>query len=350
LITFVVDDENTTSMPVIKKNVSLKPYNTFGVDVSASYFVKANTLEKILYAINFASYNQLPIFIIGGGSNMLLTKNLNGVMVNPFIQGLTLTEETDSNAILKVGAGMTWDALVNIAVDHGWGGIENLSNIPGSVGAAPIQNIGAYGVEAKDAIFKVEAIEIKTRKSLEFSNSECRFGYRDSIFKQELKGKVIVTHVWFKLSKKPEYQLAYGNLKEEVEKLGGVSLKNIRQAVINIRSAKLPDPAVIGNAGSFFKNPVVEDVPFQKIQQDYPDVPHFSVSESHVKIPAGWLIEQCGWKGKRVGSCGVHDKQALVLVNYGGATGEEILTLARSIQQSVYDRFHINLDMEVNIC
>jgi UDP-N-acetylmuramate dehydrogenase len=349
LFTFVVDDENTMSMPVIKKNVSLKPYNTFGIDVSVSYFVKANTLEKIFYAINFASYNQLPISIIGGGSNVLLTKDINGVVVNPFIQGLILTEETNSDAVVRVGAGMPWDSLVSLAVDHGWGGLENLSKIPGSVGAAPIQNIGAYGVEAKDTIIKVEAIDIKTRKPIELSSSECRFGYRDSIFKQELRGKVVVTYVWFKLTKKPEYQLAYGNLKEEVAKLGEVSLKNIRQTVINIRSNKLPDPATIGNAGSFFKNPVVDVALLQKIQQDYPDVPHFSVSETQVKIPAGWLIEQCGWKGKRLGSCGVHDRQALVLVNYGGATGEEILTLARSIQQSVYERFNINLDMEVNV-
>jgi len=336
-------------MFVIKKNISLKRYNTFGIDVSANYYAKSNTVEKVLYAINFASYNKVPIYVIGGGSNILLTKNFDGVIINPAIQGISLMEDMANEVVLRVGAGVDWDSFVNYCVEKGLGGVENLSNIPGNVGAAPIQNIGAYGVEAKDTIVKVEGIQIDSRKTIEINNSECRFGYRDSIFKQELKNKVIVTYVWFKLSKTPTLQTNYGNLDEEVKKLGELTLKSLRQAVINIRTAKLPDPKIIGNAGSFFKNPVIEVDLFNKIKEKYPNVSAFNVSESFVKVPAGWLIEQCGWKGKRVGNCGVHEKQALVLVNYGEATGLEILNHAATIQESVFKEFAIKLEMEVNV-
>lgn len=336
-------------MFVIKKNISLKRYNTFGIDVETSYYAKANTVEKVLYAINFASYNRIPIYVLGGGSNILLTQNFDGVIINPAIQGITLAEDRPDEVVLRAGAGVCWDSFVDFCVERGFYGVENLSNIPGNVGAAPIQNIGAYGVEAKDSIVKVEAIQIDARKSFELTNAECRFGYRDSIFKQELKGKSIVTYVWFKLAKSAELQVGYGNLEDELTRLGDRSLKSVRQAVINIRTAKLPDPAVEGNAGSFFKNPVIGRELFNSISQKHPNAPSYSISDDSVKIPAGWLIEQCGWKGKRVGHCGVHANQALVLVNYGQATGAEILNLAKSIQDSVRSEFNITLDMEVNV-
>lgn len=336
-------------MFVIKKDISLKPYNTFGIDVSTSYYAKANTVEKILYAINFASYNKLPVFIIGGGSNVLLTKNLDGVVISPVIQGIQLHQDDENDMVFRVGAGVVWDKFVEFAVNNNLGGVENLSHIPGLVGAAPIQNIGAYGVEAKDTIVKVEAIELATRKPVELNASECEFGYRDSIFKRQQKGKLVITHVWFKLSKSPQFVLEYGNLADEVSKIGEVSLQNVRKAVISIRTQKLPDPAEIGNAGSFFKNPVVTVSHYQTLKQSYPDIPSFPLSDEFVKIPAGWLIEKAGWKGKRIGSCGVHDKQALVLVNHGGATGSDILELAAGIQQSIKELFGIELEREVNV-
>jgi len=336
-------------MFVIKKDISLKPYNTFGIDITAKYYAKANTVEKILYAINFASYNKLPIFVLGGGSNILFTKNFEGVVINPAIQGVQLQSDEENSIVFRVGAGVIWDKLVDFAIQNSLGGIENLSHIPGLVGASPIQNIGAYGVEAKDTIVKVEAIDISSRKLVEFNNSECRFGYRDSIFKQELKGKVIVTYVWFRLLKNPNFVLNYGNLAEEVQKFGEVTLQNVRNAVISIRKSKLPDPAELGNAGSFFKNPVVDADKYNSLKSEYPDLNGFQVSDDFYKVPAGWLIEKAGWKGKRIGNCGVHHKQALVLVNYGGATGNEILGLASSIQQSVRERFGIELEREVNV-
>ncbi|MGD9977539.1 MAG: UDP-N-acetylmuramate dehydrogenase [Bacteroidales bacterium] len=336
-------------MFVIKKNISLKSYNTFGIDVSTLYYAKANTVEKILYTINFASYNKVPIYVLGGGSNVLLTKNYEGVIINPSIQGITIVEDMANETILRVGGGVNWDSFVGYCVDKGFCGVENLSYIPGNVGAAPIQNIGAYGVEAKDSIFKVEGIQVDNRKAVEFNNSECQFDYRDSIFKQELKGKVIITHVWFKLTKQPALKTSYGNLEEELDRLGDKSTKSVRRAVISIRTAKLPDPAILGNAGSFFKNPVIGADIFENIKIKYPNAPSYFISENLVKVPAGWLIEQCGWKGKKVGSCGVHANQSLVLVNHGGASGEEILSLAKSIQHSVFQEFNISLSMEVNV-
>lgn len=336
-------------MFVIKKDISLKPFNTFGIDVTASYFAKANTVEKILYAINFASYNKLPFYVLGGGSNILFTRNIEGVVINPAIQGVQLQSDDEQYYVFRVGAGVVWDKLVEFAAENNLGGIENLSHIPGLVGASPIQNIGAYGVEAKDSIVKVEAIDVATRKPVEFNSSECHFGYRDSIFKRELKGKVIITHVWFRLSKKPTFALSYGSLADEVAKLGEVTVQNVRKAVINIRKSKLPDPSELSNAGSFFKNPVVAVDKYNALKSQHADLSGFQVSEGLYKIPAGWLIEKAGWKGKQVGRCGVHHKQALVLVNLGGATGTEILHLAAAIQQSIWDQFGIELEREVNV-
>lgn len=336
-------------MMQIKKDYQLKSLNTFGIEAEAQYLAIANTIEKISFALNFASYNQVPILVLGGGSNTLFTKDFNGVVIQPIIPGIQVIEDMEDFMLIRVGAGVNWDDLVEWAVDKGVGGIENLSLIPGSVGATPIQNIGAYGIEVKDTIVKVEGMYLESKKTFELLNTECQFGYRDSIFKKELKGKVIITYVWFKLNKRYELITHYGNLEEEISQLGEKNLKTVREAVINIRRRKLPDPAVLGNAGSFFKNPVVSISKFNSIREKIGTVPSYPLSEEFIKIPAGWLIEQCGWKGKKIGNCGVHKDQALVIVNYGGASGTEVYNFARQIKESVSQQFDINLEMEVNI-
>jgi UDP-N-acetylmuramate dehydrogenase len=332
----------------IKKDTPLKSWNTFGLDATTRFFVEASTIDKISFSLNYASYYSLPILILGGGSNTLFTKNYNGIIIHPTIQGFEVAEDTPEYTIIKVGAGVNWDSLVEWCVYRGLGGLENLSFIPGNVGASPIQNIGAYGVEAKDTITAVEGLNIFTKKVVTFTNAECQFDYRSSIFKSEQKHKVIITHVFFKLSKKPTLVTHYGNIEEE---LGGSekTISSIRQAVINIRKRKLPDPAELGNAGSFFKNPIVPITVFEAIKKKYEKVPSYPVSDEVVKIPAGWLIEQCGWKGKQVGNCGAHKDQALVIVNYGNATGVEIFNFAKQIQKSVIDEFGVSLEMEVNV-
>lgn len=333
----------------IKKDYPLKSRNTFGLTANSRFFVEASIADKISFSLNYASYYSLPVLILGGGSNILFTKDFEGLIIHPTIQGIDVVEDAPQTITVRIGAGINWDSLVEWSVSRGYGGLENLSFIPGNVGACPIQNIGAYGVEAKDTIVKVEGINIITKKTVEFTNAECLFDYRYSIFKGELRHRVIITHVYFKLSKTPNLITHYGNLDEEIEKLGEKSIKTVREAVINIRKRKLPDPVEMGNAGSFFKNPVVKTSVFESIQSKFEKVPSFPASENHVKIPAGWLIEQCGWKGKQVGNCGVHKDQALVLVNYGNATGTEILNLAHQIQKTVKDKFAVELEMEVNI-
>lgn len=333
----------------IKKEYTLKIRNTFGLDVNTRFFVEASTTDKISFSLNYASYYDLPILILGGGSNTLFTKNYNGLIIHPTIQGIEVVVDEPNNVIIRVGAGVNWDTLVEWCVSKGFGGLENLSWIPGDVGASPIQNIGAYGVEAKDSITKVEGLNIITKKSVEFSNVDCQFDYRYSIFKGELKHKVVITYVYFKLSKNPTLITHYGNIEEEIAKFGEKSIRTVREAIINIRKRKLPDPTEIGNAGSFFKNPVVKASVFEELKSKFEKVPSYPAAEDNVKIPAGWLIEQCGWKGKQVGNCGVHKDQALVLVNFGNATGDEILNLAKQIQKSVLDQFGITLEMEVNV-
>ncbi len=333
----------------IKKDYPLKSKNTFGLDIKSRFFVEASIADKISFSLNYASYNELPIMILGGGSNVLFTKDYEGLIIRPTIQGIEVTEDAPETVTIRVGAGVNWDNLVEWSVSRGLGGLENLSYIPGDVGASPIQNIGAYGVEAKDTIVKVEALNIISKKMVELTNAECQFDYRNSIFKGELRHRVVVTHVHFKLSKKPTLITHYGNLDEEIEKLGERTIQTVRNAVIKIRKQKLPEPTEIGNAGSFFKNPLVKTSVFETLKSKYDKVPSFPASENHVKIPAGWLIEQCGWKGKKVGNCGVHQNQALVLVNYGEAKGSEILNLAHQIQKSVTDQFGIELELEVNI-
>lgn len=333
----------------LKEDYSLKNCNTFGIDVNTRFFSTCSCIDDIKQSINIQKKSGLPLMILGGGSNVLFTGDFLGMVIKPALKGIEIVHENSREVQLKVGAGEDWDEFVGYCVQKGWGGVENLSLIPGNVGTSPIQNIGAYGVEVKDVITGVETLEIETYQIHHFKNAECRFGYRDSIFKRELKGKHIITHVYFKLNKAPEYILDYGNLKDELSKFDEINLQNIRQAVIDIRNAKLPKPEETGNAGSFFKNPVVEITIAERIKQKYPEMPSYSMGNELIKIPAGWLIEKAGWKGKKVGNVGVHKKQALVLINLGHATGQEVVQFAQNIQQSVLELFGIELEMEVNV-
>lgn len=333
----------------ILSNHSLKDLNTFGFDVTAEYYIEVKSVEEVKGALQWINAQELKYIVLGGGSNLLFTGNFIGVVLKPNIMGIEHVDEDDEHVTLRVGAGVDWDELVAYTVEKGLGGLENLSIIPGNVGASPIQNIGAYGVEAKDTIELVEGVNSQTLEPFTLTKAQCNFGYRDSVFKNELKGKVVITHVTFRLNKNLDFQLHYGNLTEELKRYGDVSLENIRKAVISIRNAKLPDPKEIGNAGSFFKNPVVNTQLVDELKVQYDRVPAHSVTESLTKVPAGWLIEQCGWKGKRVGNVGVHANQALVLVNYGNGTGQEVFSLAQNIRQSVKDKFNIMLEMEVNV-
>jgi len=331
------------------ENLDLKPYNSFGISVSARSFFEFTEREDL---VEFLQTKKLPekIITLGGGSNFLFTADFDGMILHPNIPGLGLVTEDRNHIYVEAGAGEKWDDLVDFAVKYQLGGLENLSNIPGKVGASPVQNIGAYGKESKDHIWLVKGVDLTTGSMVEYTNEQCRFGYRDSVFKRELKDRIIVTSVVFQLDKFPEYNLDYGALKTETEKLGEVNLANIRQAVINIRSSKLPDPEKIGNAGSFFKNPVVESSIAENLKVKYDSIPLYISSESgKVKVAAGWLIEQCGWKGFRDGDAGVHNDQALVLVNYGNASGSEILTLAEKIKTSVFEKFGVMLVPEVNV-
>jgi len=333
----------------IKENISLKNYNSFGLDVKSSYFVECFSVQDIIDFLNIHQNMELPLMVLGGGSNVLFSKDFEGYVLRPCIKGIDVVEETENDVVVRVGAGEDWDEFVKYCVDQGWGGIENLSLIPGNVGTCPIQNIGAYGVEVKDVITFVETINIRDLILKSYTNSECKFGYRNSIFKTNLKGKQIITYVSFRLSKKPIFKLDYGNLVNELKRFENINLQTIRKAVINIRESKLPKPEEIGNAGSFFKNPYIEIEKFEKIKDDYSDIPCYKLGNNLVKIPAGWLVEKAGYKGKRDGNAGVHDKQALVIVNYGNASGQEILHLARNIQQTVIIMFGIELEMEVNV-
>jgi UDP-N-acetylmuramate dehydrogenase len=332
-----------------KENLNLKLYNSFGIEVIAKSFFEFTEKDDLN---EFLSNNKLPEkrLILGGGSNLLFISDFDGLIIYPNIPGIGLVNEDRNHIYIEAGAGEKWDDLVSFTVKHDLGGLENLSNIPGRVGASTIQNIGAYGMEAKDHIFLVKGIDLSNGKDILFSNENCRFGYRDSIFKNELKGQIVVTSVVFKLEKFPEFSLDYGSLKTEVEKLGSISLSTIRQAVINIRGSKLPDPVKIGNAGSFFKNPVVTRDFADRLRVQYSHLPVYeTIQQDMVKLAAGWLIDQCGWKGHREGDAGVHKDQALVLVNYGNATGKEIFQLAEKIRKSVFDKFGVKLEPEVNV-
>ncbi|MEA3317339.1 MAG: UDP-N-acetylmuramate dehydrogenase [Bacteroidota bacterium] len=336
-------------MVKIQENVSLKEYNSFNIDINCKYYANCIDINQIRAVLSDENLRREKKLILGGGNNILFTKNFDGLVIKPNIKGISLIKETEDSVYVKVYAGEDWDEFVDYCVKNSWYGIENLSYIPSNVGTAPIQNIGAYGVEVKDVIKEVEAIDINTSDINTYNNQQCKFGYRNSIFKMELKNKVIITSVIFKLSKKADYKIHYGNLSEELEKYSEINLSSIRQAIISIRENKLPDPKKNGNAGSFFKNPYITKAEANKLKKIYPDIPIYELSNNLVKIPAGWLIEKTGWKGYKENKVGVHKNQALVLVNYGNAKGEDVFNLANKIQGSVNDEFNIRLSMEVNI-
>lgn len=333
----------------IQPNVSLKDYNTFGVDVKATHFVETSNPNELKEALA-SKIN--PKFILGGGSNMLLQNDINALVIYVNHKGIKVVNEDEDHIWLEVAAGENWHQFVRYCVTHNFGGVENLSLIPGNTGTAPIQNIGAYGVELKDIFDRCTAINRNTLETETFTLSQCEFGYRDSIFKGKVKNQYVITSVTFKLTKR-NHQLntSYGAIQQVLNDNGieQPALKDISDAVIQIRQQKLPDPKLLGNSGSFFKNPVVSQDFFNNIYQDYPNMPHYPVTEKQVKIPAGWLIEQAGLKGKRFGNAGVHTMQALVIVNYGKATGAEIWEVALQVQQAVHDKFGILLQPEVNI-
>ena len=332
----------------LKQNVSLLSYNTFGIDVKADYFIEYDSVDDLHSVLQSEIVKSNKILQIGGGSNLLFLNDFTGVILHSRIQSIENVGEDDEHVYLEVGSGVIWDDLVAYAVENGWGGVENLSLIPGEAGASAVQNIGAYGVEVQEVIMEVNTVDAETAGIRTFSNDECLYGYRDSVFKNELKGKYFITSIVFRLEKKPVFRLHYQHLEEEVLKTGVINLQNIRKTIIQIRESKLPDPGVTGNAGSFFMNPIISKDHFHSLQNLYPQMPHYFDSEQNEKIPAAWLIDQCGWKGKHIGNAGVHDKQALVLVNLGGATGVEIVFLANQIQLSVKEKFGITLKPEVN--
>jgi len=332
------------------ENFSLKEYNTFGVDVQAKKFISVHTSEELIKVLQQTYASEL--FILGGGSNMLLTKNIDKTVVHIAIKGIELISESREEVILKVGAGENWHQFVLYCIENGYGGLENLSLIPGNVGTAPVQNIGAYGVELKDTFKSCEALRIQTLEVETFNLNQCEFGYRNSVFKNKLKNEYVITSVNFRLSKK-KHQLStsYGAIQVHLEKKGikSPSIKDISNAVISIRQEKLPDPKKLGNSGSFFKNPIVSENRFKEIQKDFPEMPFYTLSDQQIKIPAGWLIDQAGLKGYREGDAGVHENQALVLVNHGNASGENILDLSKTVRQKIYKKFGLHLQPEVNI-
>ena len=333
----------------IYTDYSLKSRHTFGMDVQTALFIEYATKEELKEILRSQPLEEGRWLHIGGGSNLLFMGDYPGTILHSSIKGYEVLNEDAEGVVVRVGAGEVWDDFVAYTVAQGWYGAENLSWIPGEVGSSAVQNIGAYGVEAKDLIVNVETVEVATGEERIFSNAECAYAYRESIFKLSLKGQYIVTHVSYRLKKTSSYHLDYGNVRAELAKANfDLTLANVRQVIIDIRQAKLPDPNVQGNAGSFFMNPIVPRAHFEALQKVYPQIPHYEVDADRVKIPAAWMIDQCGWKGKRLGNAGVHDKQALVLVNCGGATGAEVVCLSEEIQQSVFKMFGIQIYPEVN--
>ena len=332
---------------MIEQNISLKNYNTFGIDVKTESFVAIKSETQLVEILQ--GHEGKPFRVLGGGSNILLTEDYKGLTLVMKNKGISIKDETETNVIIEVKAGENWHEVVLWSLDNDFGGIENLALIPGSVGAAPIQNIGAYGVELKSVFHSCKALDLGNLTFKEFDKSACEFGYRNSIFKTKLKGKVIITSVQLQLQKKPhQTQTHYGALQNAIEGKQ-LNIQNIAAAVISIRKSKLPDPNEIGNSGSFFKNPVIPKKHFKELQSLYPEIPHYPDQNNHIKIPAGWLIEKLGYKGKRYGDAGVHKKQALVLVNYGQAKGSDLLNLALEIQTQIIEHFQIKLEIEVNL-
>ena len=337
-------------MAIITENVSLKSLNTFGVVSSSRWFAEVNSEDNLLELYQQKHFDKRPLLVLGGGSNLLFTRDFEGLTIRMNIKGINSRVDGD-DVFVTAGGGEVWNDLVMYCVNSEFAGIENLSLIPGSVGASPIQNIGAYGVELMDVFHSCRAFEIETGMIRQFTNSECRFSYRDSVFKQDLKGKYIITEVTYRLSRRFNPKLSYGAIAGELKRrdILNPTLKNVSDVVSEIRVSKLPDPATIGNAGSFFKNPIISTSEFIDIQSAFPDIVYYAVESERIKLAAGWLIEQCGWKGKVVGNTGTWKNQALVLVNHGNATGLEILNLSTDIISSVQKRFGVTLEREVNI-
>lgn len=332
------------------RNYSLVAHNTFGIDAMCRRFIEFADVDELRHALHIIGNDDMPLFVIGGGSNLLLTSNYDGTVLHSAIKGCEATPVPDG-VLLRCGSGEVWDDVVELCVEHGWYGAENLSLIPGEVGASAVQNIGAYGAEVKDIIYKVEAMEISTGRMFEFSNADCRYSYRHSRFKADWRNRFVITYVTYRLSTVYKPCLDYGNIRGELDR-NGISeptARQLRDIIIDIRNAKLPDPKTEGNAGSFFMNPVVSRSKYEELAAIYPGMPHYTADNEHEKIPAGWMIDMCGWKGKTLGRAGVHDKQALVLVNRGGATGNDIVALCESIRKDVRDKFGIEIHPEVNI-
>jgi UDP-N-acetylmuramate dehydrogenase len=332
----------------IQTNFSLKNYNTFGISAFAKSFISVTSEDELKTVLQ----QQQDIFILGGGSNMLLTKDIGKTVVHMNLKGIAVTKETEDYVWVTAQAGENWHEFVLWCLERNFGGLENLSLIPGNVGTTPIQNIGAYGVEIKDTMVSCEAISIKTQEKHIFTNAECAFEYRESIFKKELKNQYIITAVTFQLTKKNhQLKTSYGAIEAELQQknISNPTIQDVSRAVIAIRQSKLPDPKELGNSGSFFKNPIISRATYEKALQNFPEMPHYKVSEELVKVPAGWLIEQAGFKGKRFGDAGIHKNQALVLVNYGNATGAEIEAVSKDIQKTVLEKFGVAIEAEVNI-
>lgn len=335
----------------IIENYPLLKLNTFGIDVKAKYFTSINTINELIEATKTNVFKDLELLILGGGSNILFTKDFDGLVILNNIKGKEIISQNQQSIFLKIGAGENWHELVMYCVDNGWGGIENLSLIPGNTGTAPMQNIGAYGVEIKETFLELEALEISSGKIVKFNNSDCEFGYRESVFKNKMKNQYIILNITLELKKNPVLNINYGDVKAilESQNIKNPAIKEVSNAIIRIRQSKLPDPKKIGNSGSFFKNPLVSLNQLELIRKNYPNVVNYEINENEFKIAAGWLIERAGWKGKKFNNYGVHEKQALVLVNYGLANGMEIFDLSEKIILDIKDKFGITLEREVNI-
>ena len=335
----------------IIENYPLLKLNTFGIDVKAKYFTSINTINELIEVTKTNVFKDLELLILGGGSNILFTKDFDGLVILNNIKGKEIIDQNQQSIFLKIGAGENWHELVMYCVDNGWGGIENLSLIPGNTGTAPMQNIGAYGVEIKETFIELEALEISSGKIVKFNNSDCEFGYRESVFKNKMKNQYIILNITLELKKNPVLNINYGDVKAilESQNIKNPGIKEVSNAIISIRQSKLPDPKKIGNSGSFFKNPIVRLNQLELIKKKYPNVVNYEINDNEFKIAAGWLIERAGWKGKKFNNYGIHEKQALVLVNYGLANGMEIFELSEKIILDIKDKFGITLEREVNI-
>jgi UDP-N-acetylmuramate dehydrogenase len=338
----------------IEENKSLKAFNSFGFEAKARYFAAPDSENRVKDLLADARKHDIPVFVLGGGNNVVFTKDFDGLVLRPKIDGINIISEESVNIFIDIGAGMVWDEFVHYTSYlnfRGVCGVENLSGIPGTVGAAPVQNIGAYGMEVKDAIFTVSGIYIDSLNTFLLKNVDCEFAYRDSVFKNRLKQKTVITRVTFKLSKRHEYKLDYGDLKGKLAKYDSINLRNIRQTILDIRQAKLPDPKELANAGSFFKNPIVERTAAERLLEQFPSMPVYPVDSpdnaaDRVKLSAGWMIENCDLKGYRKNNIGVHHKQALVLVNYGGGTAQELISFSQMVQEKVFDKFSVKIEPE----